>query len=75
MLWPAIAERDYIHGSWVWNMFDFVSDLRNEGDSVDINTKGLVSMDRKVKKDGFFYYKAAWSKQLNRPGIAGGHSV
>ncbi|MEZ5743711.1 MAG: glycoside hydrolase family 2 TIM barrel-domain containing protein [Sphingomonadaceae bacterium] len=63
MLWPAIAERDYIHGSWVWNMFDFVSDLRNEGDSVDINTKGLVSMDRKVKKDGFFYYKAAWSKQ------------
>ncbi len=63
MLWPAIAERAYVHGSWVWNMFDFVSDLRNEGDSVDINTKGLVSMDRKVKKDAFYYYKAAWTDE------------
>ena len=44
-------------------MFDFVSDLRNEGDSVDINTKGLVSMDRKLKKDAFYYYKAAWTEE------------
>jgi beta-galactosidase len=62
MLWPAIAERDYLFASWVWNMFDFASDLRNEGDSVDINTKGLVSMDRKVKKDAFYYYQAAWTE-------------
>ena len=61
LLWPTIASRDYIFGSWVWNMFDFASDLRNEGDSVDINTKGLVSMDRKVRKDAFYYYKAAWT--------------
>ncbi|MCB2076849.1 MAG: beta-galactosidase [Novosphingobium sp.] len=61
MLWPAIASRDYLFGSWVWNMFDFASDLRNEGDSVDINTKGLVSMDRKVRKDAFYYYQAAWT--------------
>jgi len=61
--WPVIAERDWLFGSWVWNMFDFVSDLRNEGDSVDINTKGLVSMDRKVKKDAFYFYKAAWSEE------------
>ncbi len=60
-LWPVIAERDYLYGSWVWNMFDFASDLRNEGDSVDINTKGLVSMDRKIRKDAFYYYKAAWT--------------
>lgn len=60
-LWPAIAERDYLYGSWVWNMFDFASDLRKEGDSVDINTKGLVSMDRKVRKDAFYYYQAAWT--------------
>jgi beta-galactosidase len=63
MLWPVIAERDWLFGSWVWNMFDFVSDIRNEGDSVDINTKGLVSMDRNVKKDAFYFYKAAWSKE------------
>ncbi|MDG2004906.1 MAG: glycoside hydrolase family 2 TIM barrel-domain containing protein [Novosphingobium sp.] len=59
--WPVIAERDYVFGGWVWNMFDFVSDLRGEGDSVDINTKGLVTFDRKVKKDAFYFYKAAWT--------------
>ena len=59
--WPVIRDRPYIFGSWVWNMFDFSSDLRNEGDSVDINTKGLVSFDRKVKKDAFYYYQAQWS--------------
>ncbi len=61
--WPVIAKRDYIWGSYVWNMFDFASDLRNEGDAVDINTKGLVTMDRKVKKDAFYYYKAQWNPQ------------
>lgn len=54
--WPAIASRDYVFASWVWNMFDFASDLRSEGDAVDINTKGLVTMDRRVKKDAFYYY-------------------
>ena len=51
--WPQIASRRYIWGSFVWNMFDFSSDLRNEGDMVDINDKGLVSYDRKTKKDAF----------------------
>ena len=61
--WPAIRDRDFIFGSWVWNMFDFASDLRGEGDSVDINTKGLVTFDRKEKKDAFYYYKAQWSDE------------
>jgi beta-galactosidase len=61
--WPVIRDRPYIFGSYVWNMFDFASDLRNEGDSVDINTKGLVTMDRKTKKDAFYYYKANWSNE------------
>jgi beta-galactosidase len=61
--WPVIRERDYIFASWVWNMFDFSSNLREEGDSVDINTKGLVTFDRKVKKDAFYYYKAQWSAE------------
>jgi beta-galactosidase len=59
--WPVIRDRDFVLGSYVWNMFDFASDLRNEGDAVDINTKGLVTMDRKTKKDSFYYYKAQWS--------------
>jgi beta-galactosidase len=59
--WPVIRDRKFIHGSFVWNMFDFASDLRNEGDAVDINTKGLVTMDRKTRKDAFYYYKAQWS--------------
>lgn len=61
--WPAIESRDFIFASWVWNMFDFASDLRSEGDAVDINTKGLVTMDRKVRKDAFYYYQAAWSEE------------
>lgn len=61
--WPAIRERDYIFASWVWNMFDFTSDLREEGDSIDLNTKGLVTFDRKVKKDAFYYYKAQWNPE------------
>jgi beta-galactosidase len=62
--WPVIRDRQYIWGSYVWNMFDFASDLRNEGDAVDINTKGLVTMDRKTKKDAFYYYKAQWANEL-----------
>jgi beta-galactosidase len=59
--WPEIESREFVWGSWIWNMFDFASDLREEGDAVDINDKGLVTFDRKTKKDAFFYYKAQWS--------------
>ncbi|WP_440116981.1 glycoside hydrolase family 2 protein [Tsuneonella sp. SYSU-LHT278] len=59
--WPQIRKRKYLWGSWIWNMFDFSSRIRREGDAIDINTKGLVSYDRTVKKDTFYYYKAQWS--------------
>jgi beta-galactosidase len=61
--WPAIRDRDFVFASWIWNMFDFASDLREEGDSVDLNNKGLVTADRKTKKDAFYYYKAQWSPE------------
>lgn len=61
--WPQIRSRPYIWGSFIWNMFDFASDMREEGDSIDINDKGLVSYDRKVKKDAFYYHKAQWSSE------------
>ena len=58
--WPQVRERRYLWATWIWNMFDF-SSRRKEGDAVDVNDKGLVTFDRKVKKDAFFYYKAQWS--------------
>ena len=44
-------------------MFDFAADGRDEGGKKGVNQKGLVSMDRKLKKDAFYLYKAAWSKE------------
>jgi hypothetical protein len=59
--WQAIEARPYIWGTHVWNMFDFGSDMRDEGDHKGRNDKGLVTFDRKIKKDPYFYYKANWS--------------
>ena len=59
--WPQIKARPYIWGVFIWNMFDFTSDSRSEGDSTDINDKGLVTADRGVKKDVFYYYRANWN--------------
>ncbi len=60
--WSILASKPYLWGSWIWNSFDFATTIRTEGDAVDINTKGLVTYDRKVKKDAFFFYKANWSE-------------
>lgn len=59
--WKALKSRPYLFATWVWNMFDFASDLREEGDAIDINDKGLVTFDRKVKKEAFYFYQANWS--------------
>ena len=57
-----IEEREYLWGTFVWNMFDFASSMRREGDTNNMNDKGLVSHDRKVRKDAFYAYKAYWNK-------------
>ncbi len=57
-----IDERDFIWGSFVWNMFDFGSNFRQEGDTPHQNDKGLVTYDRKIRKDAFYLYKANWNK-------------
>ena len=57
----TINAHDYIWGSYVWNMFDFGSAMRNEGGVRGRNNKGLVTFDRKQKKDSFYLYKAFWS--------------
>lgn len=59
----AINEREWLWGSYVWNMFDFGSAIRNEGGVKGRNNKGLVTIDRKTKKDSFWLYKAYWSDE------------
>ena len=59
--WSDLRERPYLWGVFIWNLFDFSSDSRNEGDLTDINEKGLVSYDRTVAKDAFYFYRANWS--------------
>jgi len=56
-----IEERPWLWCTAVWNMFDFAADGRDEGGEHGLNQKGLVSFDRKEKKDAFYAYKACWS--------------
>ena len=58
-----IMDKPYVWGTYLWNMFDFGSGIRHEGDIGGTNTKGLVTFDRKTKKDAFFFYKANWSSE------------
>ncbi|MGI6568791.1 MAG: glycoside hydrolase family 2 TIM barrel-domain containing protein [Erysipelotrichaceae bacterium] len=58
-----IFNRKYIWASYVWNMFDFGADARAEGGENGQNHKGLVTMDRKYKKDSFYAYKAWLSEE------------
>jgi beta-galactosidase len=59
--WKVFAARPYLWAKFVWNMFDFASDGRDEGDHPGRNDKGLVTFDRKIRKDAFYFYKANWS--------------
>lgn len=61
--WKTISARPYVWGSFVWNMFDFGAAHRTEGDRPGINDKGLVTFDRKVRKDAFYFYKANWNRE------------
>jgi beta-galactosidase len=61
--YSAMEARPFLWGTFVWVMFDFGSAGRNEGDTPGINDKGLVTADRKTKKDAFYFYKAKWSRE------------
>ena len=58
-----IQKRDYLWATHLWNMFDFAADARNQGGKPGMNHKGLVTFDRKTKKDSFYLYKAYWSDE------------
>lgn len=59
--WAQLKDRKDLWATWLWAGFDFATTVRREGDADDINTKGLVTYDRRVKKDPFFFYRANWS--------------
>jgi beta-galactosidase len=59
--YAAIQKCPWLWGTFVWNMFDFASSERFEGDEPGLNDKGLVTYDRQTKKDAFYYYKAHWN--------------
>lgn len=56
-----IEKRPYLWATHVWNMFDFAADGRDEGGKHGENQKGLVTFDRKLRKDAYYVYKAYWS--------------
>ncbi len=58
----CFARHPYMWSTHVWNMFDFAADARDQGGEPGMNHKGLVTFDRKIKKDSFYLYKANWSK-------------
>lgn len=57
----TFAKRPYLWATHQWNCFDFAADARNEGGIQGRNNKGLITYDRKTKKDAFYVYKAWWN--------------
>ncbi len=69
-----LYSRPYIWATHVWNMFDFAADGRDEGGEAGMNHKGLVTFDRKYRKDAFYAYKA-WLSNDPFVHITGKHYV
>ncbi len=62
--WNLLAGHKEYWCKLVWNLADFTWSTASRGDMIGRNHKGLVTHDRKVKKDAFFFYKANWNKKL-----------
>ena len=59
----CFARHPFLWSTYVWNMFDFAADARDQGGEPGMNHKGLVTFDRRIKKDSFYIYKAWWSRE------------
>jgi len=59
----TFAARPFLWATHQWNCFDFAADARNEGGVQGRNNKGLITYDRKTKKDAFYIYKAWWNPE------------
>lgn len=61
--WGVISKHPYLISSYIWNTFDFATPATTQGGIEARNMKGLVTFDRKLKKDPYYWYKANWSKE------------
>ena len=61
--WRTFRGKPWIWCKAVWTMFDFASAGRNEGEKPGINDKGLVTRDRRIRKDAYYWYQAQWSRK------------
>ena len=57
------SKRPYLWGTYCWNMFEFAAAGRDEAGDPGKNHKGLITFDRKIKKDAYYIYKAWWTKE------------
>lgn len=61
--WAIIRSHPYIIASYLWNMFDFACPMWERGGVPARNMKGLITFDRRTRKDAFYWYKANWSRE------------
>ncbi|HVW61099.1 MAG TPA: hypothetical protein VHC48_13710, partial [Puia sp.] len=61
--WGILEKSNYLAATYLWNTFDFAVPFWNRGGTPARNMKGLVTYDRKVKKDAYYWYKANWNKE------------
>ena len=61
--WRQLAVRPFLWCKFVWCMFDFSAAGRREGTTFGRNDKGLVTYDRRIRKDAFYFYKANWNRK------------
>ena len=61
-VWEQLSQRKYLWGKYIWCMFDFASDGREEGDTKGQNDKGLATRNR-IPKDSYYFYKSVWNSE------------
>ena len=61
-VWAQLSQREYLWGKYIWCMFDFASDGREEGDTKGQNDKGLATRNR-IPKDSYYFYKSVWNSE------------
>lgn len=61
--WLAFKDRPWLWLKTVWQFSDTQSSIKDEGDTPGVNDKGMVTYDRKIRKDAFFFYKANWNPE------------
>jgi beta-galactosidase len=59
--WAILQDNPKLWGTFLWVMYDFPSATRSEGSHSGLNDKGMITQDRKTKKDVFYFYKANWN--------------